>query len=108
MADGDYGERIIDIDIDLVTTARSIRPGANDVVKIVGIVVNGVGPATGPNGRLTLRKESASGPIVWQMTPDDNEPVKEQQSLSILCNKLYMDTMTQSWAAGSKMLIYTS
>ncbi len=112
MADGPFGERVIQLDLNTPITARIIRAWLaphKHVVKITKIVVNGVAGAAGAaDGKLILRKEAADGDIVWQLTPADDEAVRASEDVNILCNGLYMSALTQAWVAGSTMLIYTS
>ena len=106
MADGNFGERVIELDLNSPITARIIR-AAPQVVKITKIVINGTAGASGVNGTLTLNKESATGATVWKLQPANNEVIRLEEDVDILCNGLYMEALTTAWVAGSSMLIYT-
>ncbi len=111
MADGNFGERVIELNLNTPITARVIRAWAaphKHVVKITKIVVNGVAGATGANGALILKKEGTGGGVQWQLTPANNEVVRVEEDVNIVCNGLYMDALTTAWLAGSRMLIYTA
>lgn len=107
MADGNFGER--DIDIDLTATgARVIRDFAKgEFVKIVGITINGTAGATA--GPIVLRKEAANGPIVYSCDGKATQTyVVNDQLYTSIHRGLYMDTQTNAWAAGSHMIIHTA
>lgn len=109
MADGSFGERDIVIDL-AVTGARVIRDATkSELVKIAGITISGTAGAS--NGGIVLRKESASGAVVFQFQPGVsavvafNEPFTKPK---LICKGLYMDTQTTAWAAGAIMVIHTA
>lgn len=107
MADGNFGKRDINLDIAGVTTARVIRDATKgEWVKITAIEVTGTAPATGTQGAIILREESASGNIIFTITPGNNEVVRYSQSYSDcpVVKGLYMDAMTAGWAAGVMMI----
>lgn len=110
MADGNYGERSIFIDLTVVGAARVIRDAtANQFVKISAIHLQGVSGAT--NGVIRLRKESASGSIIYQFQPGNAQVVVEDKEFSekVPIHKgLYMDDPVTAWAAGSSLQIDTA
>jgi len=113
MADGPYGERTIFIDLNSPITARVIKDATKgEWVKFSAIHIAGTGPATAANGPIILRKESASGPIVFQFIPTAaSQTVTEDKEWSekVPIHKgLYMDAMTTGWVAGSCMTIDTA
>lgn len=108
MADGSYGERIIDIDL-TVTGARVIRDATkNEHVKVAKILVSGISQAA--SVAFIFRKESASGPIVAIWQPLQAAQAQTQELISeneeLLCKGLYLDTISQAWTSGH-CLIYT-
>jgi hypothetical protein len=108
MADGSFGTRDIELDIAGVTTARVLRAIPN-AVKLTGITINGTAPATGSEGPIVLRSDSASGPIVWRLIPTNSEVVHENFFLpNRIYTGLYMDLMTTGWVAGGSMIIHTA
>jgi hypothetical protein len=109
MADGNFGERIIEIDL-TVTGARVIRDATLGMhVKLNKIVLEGVGHAT-LAAPIVLRKESASGPVVWAnpgtATVEYNIDAPFTSPAAIM-KGLYMDTQTNAWVSG-RLLIYTA
>jgi hypothetical protein len=112
MADGDFGERDIVLDLNGVITARVLR-AYPAVVKITGITINGNAPTVGAQGDIVLHKESASGPIVWELRPSANLQVNEHFEmpgrLGMIVNGLYMEAFdTNGWDAGASMIIHTA
>jgi hypothetical protein len=113
MADGNFGERDIVLDLNDPITARTLR-AATQVVKVVGITINGNAPTTGSQGNIVLRKELVStGPIVWELLPTTNQQVNAHFDMpgqdGRIYNGLFMDAMTTNgWDAGSVMIIHTA
>lgn len=108
MADGNFGQR--DIHLDLTSTgARVIRDALLGMrVKIRAITVSGTSGAAA--GSLILRGESASGPIVWQLTDPTAATTYNFTSnldgvLPIV--GLYLDALGTAWAAGAVCIIHT-
>lgn len=108
MADGNFGERVIDIDL-TVTGARVLRDPLDlgKVVKISTVVVDG-NPGAGGTA-IVLRKESSSGPIIYSFTPTASVPNHSDDTFEedeIVCKGLYLDNLTGAWTSGH-LLIYT-
>jgi len=110
MADGNFGER--DIFIDLNTTgARVIRAAAGDGQSVVihAIRINGDSHAT-LDADIILRRDSASGPIVFQL----EAPGGTSHDGTITFNKplrmrgLFMDNQTNAWVVPAHMMIHTN
>lgn len=110
MADGNYGERSIFIDLTVVGAARVIKDALKgEFVKISAIHIQGVSGAA--NGLIRLRKESAAGPIIFQFQPGNAQVVVEDREYSekVPVHKgLYLDDPVTAWAAGSSMQIDTA
>lgn len=112
MADGNYGERIIYIDL-TVTGARIIRAYPVNWVKINAIRINGVAGAGG-SGTITLRQEGASGAIIFQEAAPAGQSfdgTMVQSTWPPVVNGLYMDDPGTAWqtvgGVASHMMIYT-
>jgi len=111
MADGNFGERIIDVDLS-VTGARVLRDPSigkeGQVVKVCKVLVSGTSGAAPV--AIVLRKESASGPIVAFWQPVQAAQVQTIELISeneeFLCKGLYLDNISQAWTSGH-LLIYT-
>jgi hypothetical protein len=115
VADGSFGARDIVLDLAGVITARVLRNALlNEHVKVVGVTINGVAPATGSQGTIELRQESASGPVVWQLVPANTETLRSLFSFpgtpgsGRIYKGLYMAAMVAGWGAGSTMILHTS
>jgi hypothetical protein len=102
-ADGSYGDQAIYIDL-TIAGARVISPGT---VHIAAIKINGTTSGVGP-GNIILRRTSAAGPIIWQeLGPSATSfDGTDARPFSINGDGLYMDALTNAWAAGSTMIIY--
>ncbi len=110
MADGAFGERDIFIDLNSPITARVIRDATKgEFVKITAIHIYGTSGAGA--GAIVLRKESATGPIIFQVAPANSAAVvvdKEFSEKVPIHKGLYMDAVATAWLAGSSMEIYTA
>jgi hypothetical protein len=108
MADGNYGQRDIQLDL-TVAGARVIRDATKgERAKIRAITVSGTSGAA--SGSLILRGESASGPIVWQLTdPTAATTYNFTANLDgvLPIKGLYMDAPGTVWAAGAVCIIHT-
>jgi hypothetical protein len=107
MADGIFGERVIDIDL-TVTGNRTVRPatGLGKDVKIWKVLVSGVSPGTAEP--LEIRKDSTSGPLLWthddQVATDTIHDCDIPDALSD--GGLFVIGPANAWTSGH-MLIYT-
>lgn len=110
MADGSFGERIIDVDLS-VTGARVLRDPLTigKAVKVSKVLVSGTSGAAPV--AIVLRKESASGPIVAFWQPVQAAQVQTIELISeneeFYCKGLYLDNISQAWTAPSHLLVYT-
>ncbi len=107
MADGSFNVREIEIDLFTPTTARVIRAAGTtspNIVHIKHVIISGT--SGGSAGAIVLHKESATGPVVLQITPGVAEVIQSHFHLDTEGDGLYMDATSTAWVAGSKMIIY--
>ena len=108
----DATKKQIVVDLNANTTALVIRSGES--VTIVKIRVNGK-IASGDVGSLVLRKNSVSGPIVYTLDGDAggadlriSDNADFEGLAQVAATGLYLDALTNTWAAGSKMVIHVT
>ena len=107
MADSSFGER--DIFIDLATaTARVIRSANDGAIGLIGAIdISGVTGASA--GTIILRKESATGPVIFQQYAPSASTIDTHVTFHcpIGGKGLYMDAMSGAWDGNSTMVIHT-
>ncbi len=104
MADGSFETREIRLDLAATPAARVIR-AAGQRMRLRSLSISGTSGAD--FGIIVLRKDNATGPIIFQFTPAAAGEYQEQRLLDVICDGLFMSTVVTAWAANSIMMIYT-
>lgn len=108
MPDGNFGERDIFLDLTAVPAARVIRASPPHHVKINGIRINGTAGAA--IGHIILRKQSATGPIIFELIVAASSVHDGTFAIhgGPIVDGLFMDSVGTAWLAESHMIIHTN